>query len=165
MYVHYSIFVLYIIPIASSINVSLPCFIRVSLVVAWLLTVRVACYSFKAASYWPLHLVSQLHTCTIFKIWHGMGWDVSLHAHVRGILWQQCNGPCIHAYIHAYIQMYIHAVLCYLMMFRLEELGMGHFKRLVNSQHTGKMHKVHTYIHTYIHTDVHTRKHLPTGHS
>jgi len=27
-------------------------------------------------------------------------------------------------------------------MFRLEELGTGHFKRLVNTQHTGKMHKV-----------------------
>lgn len=29
-------------------------------------------------------------------------------------------------------------------MFRLEELGMDQFKRLVNSQHTGKMHKVHS---------------------
>ena len=33
-------------------------------------------------------------------------------------------------------------MLAYLVMFRLEELGMGHFKRLVNTQHTGKMHKV-----------------------
>ena len=33
-------------------------------------------------------------------------------------------------------------VLAYLVMFRLEELEMGHFKRLVNTQHTGKMHKV-----------------------
>ena len=33
-------------------------------------------------------------------------------------------------------------MLAYLVMFRLEELGMGHFKRLVNTQHAGKMHKV-----------------------
>ena len=36
----------------------------------------------------------------------------------------------------------LYSVLCYLSMFRLEELGMVHFKRLVDSQHTGKMHKV-----------------------
>ena len=45
-------------------------------------------------------------------------------------------------------------VLCYLMMFRLEELGIGHFKRLVNSQHTGKMHKVCTHISTI--TNIHS---------
>ena len=44
------------------------------------------------------------------------------------------------------------AVLAYLVMFRLEELGMGHFKRLVNTQHTGKMHKVGMRCGTIEHT-------------
>ena len=34
-------------------------------------------------------------------------------------------------------------------MFRLEELGMNNFKKLMNSQHTGKMYKVHVYVYIY----------------
>ena len=41
------------------------------------------------------------------------------------------------------------SVLSYLIMFRLEELGMNNFKKLVNSQHTGKMYKVHVYVYIY----------------
>ncbi len=43
---------------------------------------------------------------------------------------------------HAHTHTHTHAVIVYLVMFRLEELGMGHLKKLLNTQHTGKMHKV-----------------------
>ncbi|XP_064382456.1 cilia- and flagella-associated protein 99-like isoform X1 [Halichondria panicea] len=36
----------------------------------------------------------------------------------------------------------LYSVIVYLVMFRLEELGMGHLKKLLNTQHTGKMHKL-----------------------
>ena len=45
-------------------------------------------------------------------------------------------------YSHYDFLLHFTVVLAYLGMFRLEELGMRHFKRLVNTQHTGKMHKV-----------------------
>ena len=42
-------------------------------------------------------------------------------------------------------------VISYLAMFRLEELGMPRFKRLVSSQHAVKMYKVFCYINTHAH--------------
>ena len=48
-------------------------------------------------------------------------------------------------YTHTY--MYVcTSVIVYLMLFRLEELGMGHFMKLIGTQHTGKMHKVLNFL-------------------
>ena len=33
-------------------------------------------------------------------------------------------------------------VICYLALFRLDELGMAHYRRFVRAQDTNKMHKV-----------------------
>ncbi|KAL5470882.1 hypothetical protein EMCRGX_G028929 [Ephydatia muelleri] len=35
----------------------------------------------------------------------------------------------------------LYSVVAYLLLFRLEELGMGHLKKLIGTQHIGKMHK------------------------
>ena len=97
-------------------------------------------------TYYTLHIMSCLCTCTVFKIiWLGMGYIAAWCIH-RCMVFYNNN-----AMVRACMRMYTHTVLCYLMMFRLEELGMGHFKRLVNSQHTGKMHKVHADVHTHKH--------------
>ncbi len=48
---------------------------------------------------------------------------------------------CAHTHTHTHTPQ---TVILYLLMFRLEELGIGHLKKLLATQHTGKVYKVAT---------------------
>ena len=130
------------------INVSIPCIISSGWV--YCTDIHGIDYMEQVACCWLLTVHYILyHACShALSSKYGLGWDIYTTA------W--CIHRCMvfynnNAMVCVCMRMYTHTVLCYLMMFRLEELGMGHFKRLVNSQHTGKMQKVHADVHTHKH--------------
>lgn len=42
------------------------------------------------------------------------------------------------------------AVVCYLALFRLDELGMAHFRKFVSSQDINRMYRVRIYLFNFI---------------
>lgn len=45
---------------------------------------------------------------------------------------------------------YMLAVVCYLALFRLDELGMAHFRKFVSSQDINRMYRVRIYLFKFI---------------